>query len=229
MPIPILRTKLHRPPVPPDIVCRESLHERLDAGRHLPLTLVSAPAGYGKSTLISHWIEKGDILGAWLSLDETDSDPAVFLSYFAAAVRTLFPDACENVLGLLGLNELPGLSSVLGILSNDLDTIEKPFILVLDDYYRLKDSDVHDLIDGILQHPPRSLHLVIISRRNPPLALASLRAHHMMTETRIKHLQFDKSNTLDFFKRTVDFKMDDTIVTHLHKTTEGWPVGIRLA
>jgi LuxR family maltose regulon positive regulatory protein len=100
-PIPLIRTKLHRPPVTRDLLCREKLHERLDASRHLPLTLVSAPAGYGKSTLIGHWLETSDIRGAWLSLDEGDNYLRLSPMYLTAAVQTLFPEACKNTVDLL--------------------------------------------------------------------------------------------------------------------------------
>ena len=138
--IPIIRTKLHRPPVTADLVCRTGLHAKLDAGLRLPLTLVSAPAGYGKSTLLSHCLEVGGGSSAWLSLDEADSDIRVFCSYFVAAVRTVFPDACRETLDVLGSGELPPTSVLSSYLLNDLDQIDESFVLVLDDYHRMHET-----------------------------------------------------------------------------------------
>ena len=184
-PLPLIQTKLHRPPVSRDIVNRQHLFERLEAGRHLPLALVSAPAGYGKSTLISHWLQKSDLPSSWLSLDATDGDMTIFLTYFVAAVQTLFPEACSEVQALLNAAELPQTPVLAGCLSNDLEAIEDPYILVLDDYHRIQNSDVHELLNLLLSHPSRSLHLAILTRSNPPLSLVSLRARHLMTEVRM--------------------------------------------
>ncbi|HUU74431.1 MAG TPA: AAA family ATPase, partial [Burkholderiales bacterium] len=171
-----MKTKLHPPTVPADLVPRERLLNLLEAGRGCPLTLVSAPAGYGKSALIAWWIEHCDWLSAWLSLNEDDSDLRQFLIYFAAAVRNVFPDACEQTQRLAGATQLPPLREIALILTNDLDALDQPLFLVLDDYHSIgADSPVNDLLQRILERPPIPLHLVIVTRRDPSLALAGLR------------------------------------------------------
>jgi len=130
-----MRTKLTRPPVSSRHVHRPHLLERLDRGRHRPLTLVSAPAGYGKSTLVSCWLESCDTPGAWLSLDENDNDLLTFTAYLIAAVQTLFPAACRDTEALLSAPDAPPVPVLATSLLNELDRIEQPFLLVLDDYF----------------------------------------------------------------------------------------------
>lgn len=226
---PIIRTKLYRPPVAADIVCRGELHKRLEKGWSLPLTLVSAPAGYGKSTLVSHWLETAGRPGGWISLDESESDLRAFLSYFIAAVREMAPKACRDTGLLLSGSELSPVAVLAGSLCNGLDSIKKRFVLVLDDYHRVRAPAVHDLLDHLLRHPPRSLHLVIISRRNPPLSLATLRGRRQMTEIRVVDLQFTGKETAAFLKRATGKKIESSIISRIQDRTEGWPVGLRLA
>jgi LuxR family maltose regulon positive regulatory protein len=131
----ILRTKLHRPPAPGDYVHRVRLSDYLDQHLERPLTLVSAPAGYGKSTLVSCWLDRCDSPSTWLSLDENDNDLRQFLSYFIAAVKTIFPNAVSATSTLVDAPTLPPLSTLVGTLANELDAIEQDFILVLDDIH----------------------------------------------------------------------------------------------
>ncbi len=225
----MLRTKLYRPDVAPDLVARAELLARLDAGRRLPLTLVSAPAGYGKTTLVSHWLESRGEPSAWLSLDETDSDTMVFLRYFVAAVSTLFPAACEDTAALLGASETPPGPVLARSLANDLAAIGESFLLVLDDYHLVGEPAVHEIVDDLLKHPPHGFHLAILTRRDPPLALASLRARHQMTELRLRDLQFGRRQTVDFLHKALGLSLSDVTLTRLQDSTEGWPVGLRLA
>jgi len=167
---PILRTKLHRPPVTEELVLRERLHQQMDRGLETPLTLVSAPAGYGKSVLVSQWAEALEQPCAWLSLDAEDSDLTVFLSYVLAAIRTRFPAACPRTEALIVAPHPTPMRFLGRCLINELDAIDTPFVLVLDDYHGIAPtSDVHELLDMLLEHPPRPLHLVIATRRDPPL------------------------------------------------------------
>ena len=227
--IPIIRTKLYRPPVVEDIVCRKKLHKRLDGGLKLPLTLVSATAGYGKSTLISHWLEVSGLSCAWLSLDHSDSDLRTFLCYFVAAVQTLDPKACCELQAVLDGAGLPAVSVLTGLLANALDVVKTRFVLVLDDYHRIDDLSVHELIDGLLQHPPRPLHLVIVSRRNPPLSLAAFRAAQRVTEIHLADLKFTSKESSAFLKKVTDRKLGASLLLRVHERTEGWPVGLRLS
>ena len=149
---PLLRTKLHRPPVTTDLVHRERLHERLSQGLEIPLTLVSAPAGYGKSMLVSSWVESIEQPCAWLSLDETDSDITEFLTYVIAAIRTVEPTACPETEELLTAPVLPSVHVLADCLTNELHDIEPTLVLVLDDYQRIAaSSPVQELLGRVLE------------------------------------------------------------------------------
>ena len=179
--IPLIRTKLQRPPIVGEHVHRSQLLERLDQRRQRPLTLVTAPAGYGKSTLVSCWLEACDIPTAWLSLDKTDNDLHLFLSYLLAAVQTVSPAAGKEIQSILNTSQLPPLPILSASLINELDKIDQAFILTLDDYHVIQNKAIHDLLIEILKHPPQAMHLVLASRIDPPLPLASLRARGEMT------------------------------------------------
>jgi LuxR family maltose regulon positive regulatory protein len=146
MPIPLIRTKLHRPPVARDHLHRQSLLDRLDTRRHRPLTLVSAPAGYGKSTLLSCWLESCNCPTAWISLDANDSDLRIFMAYLLEAIESMFPGSVRGMQAMLKGTDLPSLDILAASLINDLYKIDKHFILVLDDYHTIRDKDVHELV-----------------------------------------------------------------------------------
>lgn len=225
---PLIRTKLHRPRVAADLVQRERLHAALERSHDQPLTLVSAPAGYGKTALISNWLARCDLPNAWLSLDETDSDIRVFFSYFVAAVHKVFPETCRETLTLLEANQLASPTLLAEYLSNDLEALPKPLVLVLDDYHRISEPVIHELLDHLLAHPPDTLHLVILTRRDPPLSLGALRAHGMMSNLRARELQFTKDETAAFLKQASGRSIEDSAISLVYETTEGWAVGLRL-
>ena len=227
--VPIIRTKLHRPPVARDLVCRKALHDRLEEGRHQPLTLVSAPAGYGKSTLVGHWLETHDGPSAWLSLDEMDGDIRRFLGYVVAAIQTVFPDACAGTLVQLDAQELPPRPVLAGYLSNDLEDLEGSLVLALDDYHHINDSAIHELLNHLLNHPAGPLQLVIISRYDPPLLLGALRAHNRVTEIRTQDLMFTPPETVTFLEQATGQTVSSAALACLHRSTEGWVAGLRLA
>ncbi|MGB5286608.1 MAG: AAA family ATPase, partial [Polyangiales bacterium] len=228
MRIPIVQTKLHQPHVAADLVCRQRLQERMNLGLRRPLALVSAPAGYGKSTLVSHWLDSREEPHAWLSLDEADSDLGSFLSYFIAALRTALPDAGAETLLLLEARNLPPVSRLASCLVNELDAIEAPFILALDDYQRISSGAVHDLLRLLLVHPPRHLHLVIATRRDPPLRLAAMRAKDHLVELRLKDLEFAASETEAFLKQDSRLTLGEHALDNLQRVLEGWIAGLRL-
>ena len=201
MTLPILQTKLHRPPIDGAHLHREHLLIRLNQGRHRPLTLVSAPAGYGKSTLVSCWLAACDVPGAWVSLDENDNDLRLFLSYVVAAIQRLFPVACGETLSMLRGEHLPPVSVLARRLINELEEIEKAFILVLDDYHLIRDKRIHEFTSRLLDHPSAFMHLVLIGRRDPPLPLASLRARGQMVEMRTRDLRFSLEETVVFLRQ----------------------------
>jgi LuxR family maltose regulon positive regulatory protein len=223
------RTKLYRPPVTADYISRDELDNRLEGGISLPLTLVAAPAGYGKSTLISHWLETTGYPGAWLSLDESDSDIRVFLTCFIMALRTVSSEACDETLGIVNAEGLPPLPVVAMQLSNDLEELDERVIMVLDDYHRIHDSDVHVILEYLLEHPSRNLHLAILSRRDPVLSIATLRARHLLNEVRVRDLEFSKNETLALLGRIAGTAIEESSIERLQSNMEGWPVGVRLA
>ncbi|MDJ0957426.1 MAG: LuxR C-terminal-related transcriptional regulator [Arenicellales bacterium] len=227
--VPIIRNKFYRPSVTIDYISRDALSARLEAGVDLPLTIVSAPAGYGKSTLVSHWLGIRGSPSVWLSLDESDSDPRVFLTYFIAALRTVSPEICEGTLDIVNAESLPPLPVIAAHLSNDLDELDERVVLALDDYHRIQDPDIHLIIDCLLEHPSQHLHLIILSRRDPILSLTSLRARHLLTEIRMDDLRFSVEETLSFLRQATTQSIPLSALNRLHDSTEGWPVGIRLA
>jgi LuxR family maltose regulon positive regulatory protein len=227
--MPILKMKLHRPRVPADYVPRPRLMKLLERSCDTPLTLVSAPAGYGKSTLVSAWMDGLDSPGAWLSLDEDDSDLATFLRYFGAAVDSLFPEACRRTQSLLAGAEIPPLSVLSDELIEELDRIEDPFVLVLDDYGYVKRPEIHELLTRILRQNIPTLHLVILTRRDPPLPLASLRARGELVEIRQTALKFTSREASSFLERAAGAPLERDAASKLQERTEGWAVGLRLA
>ena len=228
-PEPIIRTKLHRPPVARDHLHRDHLLGKLNQHSRRPLTLVSAPAGYGKSTLMCCWLETCDAPGAWVSLDENDNDLRLFLSYFIAAIQNIFPTACSETLSLLRVDQLPPVSRLAGSLINELDLIEKRFILVLDDYHLIQDKNIHKTVAKLLEHPAACMHLVLIGRRDPPLPLTALRARGQMIEVRTRDLRFSLEEILVLLQQMTGMSVDRSVAAILEEKTEGWVTGLRLA
>ena len=194
-----------------------------------PLTLVSAPAGYGKSTLISCWLEAVDCPTAWLSLDERDNELGVFLSYFLAAIETIFPGAVPESQALLMVTPPPPVSAIARILVNELNQIEQPYILVLDDYHLIETQTIHDLLNELLLHPPRNLHMVLGSRMDSSLPLVTLRAESKVTEIRSQDLRFNQEETLLLFQKLIGTPVDRDVVIEMDAQAEGWVTGMRLA
>jgi LuxR family transcriptional regulator, maltose regulon positive regulatory protein len=186
------------------------------------LTLISAPAGYGKTTLASCWLESGDSPAGWVSLDKNDNDLRMFLLYFIAAVETLFAGACRNTLPLLNIPDLPPLETLAASLLNELDRIEESYFIVLDDYYLIKETAVHNLLAAILEHPPLSLHLVLVGRRDPPLPISRLRAQGLVTEIRTQDLRFNEMEIETFLTQFLGAQVDSATALALEKKTEGW-------
>jgi LuxR family maltose regulon positive regulatory protein len=225
----LIRTKLHRPPVAADHLHRQHLLERLEKNVGRPLTLVSAPAGYGKTTLMSCWLESCDVPSAWVSLDENDNELRMFLAYFLAAVQSIFPGAARETLAMLNAPELPSLRVLALSLINELDQIEKNFILVLDDYHVIHDKAVQDLLIELLKHPPGPMHLVMAARRDPSMPLTTHRARSQMTEIRVQDLRFSAEETAEFLQAALDTPIDGATASVLEEKTEGWATGLRLA
>ena len=190
---PLLQTKLHRPRLPHDLVFRQRLTELLNHSVDRPLTLICAPAGFGKTTLIATWIERiptgqgileSRLPTAWYSLDDNDNDLTTFLRYFIATLQTIFENACQETLVLLQALEQPPLAVVFTTLSNELEKFPEEFILVLDDYHTIHNMEIHNLLAEFIRFWPSKLHLILISRISPSLPLDQFRAKGMLNEIR---------------------------------------------
>jgi len=225
----ILHTKLNRPPVAPDIFPRDRLIKRLDQWRKRPLTLISAPAGYGKSTLASRWTAISDCPCGWVSLENDDNDLRQFLNYLLAAIQQLFPKSDLRSEILLNTDRLPTTAELARYLLNDLHQVPESFILVLDDYHRITEKSVHDLVAELLKHPAQTMHLVLLTRKDPPLRIATMRGRGLVTEIRASDLRFTPDEAAAFLSRVLNVAVDDATAALLDVKTEGWAAGLRLA
>jgi LuxR family maltose regulon positive regulatory protein len=232
---PLLATKFYIPPPRPEQVSRGRLLAHLELSLSRKLTLVSAPAGYGKTTLVIDWISqiKNASVG-WLSLDEGDNDPARFISYVIAAIQKAIPGAGEWALAMLqsprmvGSKALP-VETLLNFLVNDLASIPDPILLVLEDYHFIQAEAIHRIITYLLDHLPANLHLVLITRAEPALPLARLRARGQMVEIRTNDLRFTDEEVAEFLNRSMKLGLDNEKVALLSARTEGWIAGLLMA
>jgi len=248
----LLKTKLHIPPVRPELVPRPRLIERLNAGLHRKLTLISAPAGFGKTTLLSEWIhtrsrEYGvaskehtserpptpySLLPthsfAWLSLDETDNDFTHFATHLIAALQRVKPGLGETILAVFQSPQLPPVEAVMASLINEIAEIPERLALVLDDYHVIQ-SSTNQAVGFLLERLPPQLHLVIVTRRDPLLPLARLRARGQTTEIRGSDLQFTGGEAAHFLNQAMGLALTPREIALLESRTEGWIAGLQLA
>ena len=228
--LPLLATKLCQPRVRASIVSRKRLTERLDAGLNRALTLVSAPAGFGKTTLLSEWLAGAApaVPTAWLSLDEDDNDPVRFLTYVVAALNGAQEGVGTAALAMLRSPQPPPTKSILTSLLNDLAGVPGDLILVLDDYQTIGVPAVHDAVAYLLGNLPLQVHLVIATRSDPPLPLSRLRARDQLVELRGPELLFTLEEAETFLNRVMGLDLSTGDVTALQESTEGWIVGLQL-
>ena len=226
---PVLLTKLHIPFQRQNLVPRPRLLEMLNCGLAHRLILISAPAGYGKSTLIGEWIRETNLAAAWVSLDEGDNDLARFLDYCVAAIQTVFPEAGKKTQVMLQSPQRPAIEACLSMLINDLVEAGNPVILVLDDYHLIQSQAVHDAVTFLLNHLPSQAHLVISTRADPPLPISRLRARGQLTELRLSDLQFSREEADIFFTQMMGFSLAALDQEALIEKAEGWATGLQLA
>src|SRR5258708_7723021 len=198
MPTSILATKLYLPRLRPNVVSRPRLLERLNAGLHRKLTLIAAPAGFGKTTLVSAWVEGIDRPTAWLSLDEGENDPTRYLAYLVTALQTIAATLGEGVLGVLQSSQPPPPEAILTALLNEITTLPDQFVLVLDDYHVIDAKPVDLALTFLVEHLPPQMHLVIATREDPLFPFARLRARGELTELRAADLRFTPSEAAEF-------------------------------
>lgn len=236
MPTPILTTKLYIPPPRPNTIPRPRLLAQLNQSYHHKLTLISAAAGWGKTTLLSSWLASSQSpkspsqnAVAWLSLDEADNDPARFLTYLLSALQTISPATGQSVLSLLQSPQPPPPEAVLTALLNEIAAIPHDFILVLDDYHLIESPPIDQALSFLLQHQPPQMHLVIATREDPQLPLARLRGRGQLTELRAQALRFTPDEAADFLNQSMGLNLTAVEIAALEARTEGWIAGLQLA
>jgi LuxR family maltose regulon positive regulatory protein len=228
---PLLTTKLHAPRRRRGRVARPRLVERLRRGDEAALTLVSAPAGFGKTTVLGDWLSAAataDRSVAWLSLDGRDNDPALFWAYLVAAVQTAMPDVGAGALALLSSPQASA-EAVVASLVNDLDAVPGDLVLVLDDYHVIESVEVHEGMAFMLEHLPVHVHLVIAGRADPPLPLARLRVRGELIELRAADLRFTPEEVAEYLTGSMGLVLSAGQVAALDSRTEGWIAALQLA
>jgi LuxR family transcriptional regulator, maltose regulon positive regulatory protein len=231
MPAPILATKLYIPPPPPKIVVRPRLIDRLNEGLAVgrKLTLISAPAGFGKSTLVSEWLTRCGRSAAWLSLDDNDHDPVRFLIYLTSALQSISSNSGAGILESLQSPQPAPIEAILTALLNEFTAIPTGFILVLDDYHVVDAKAIDEALTFLVDHLPPQMHLVITTREDPALPIPRLRARGQVTELRAADLRFTPAEAAGFLNQVMGFNLSVDDVAALETRTEGWIAGLQLA
>ncbi|MEX1309565.1 MAG: hypothetical protein AB1Z65_04030, partial [Candidatus Sulfomarinibacteraceae bacterium] len=226
----VLASKLEPPQIRSDFVGRPSLVARLDHSLEGRVTLISAPAGYGKSTLVAQWLEgESAPLSAWLSLDRLDSDLERFTRYVVAALRRAQPECLTHTEELLGSPTLPPPEYLAEVMVSEIGELRERVVLVLDDYASIREELVHELMDQLVKRFPETLHLVVLSRADPPLPVALWQSRHWLHELRGVDLRFSRDEAGAFFGAADDLHLSDEAIDTVHRKTEGWIAGLRLA
>lgn len=222
-------TKLFIPPVPDDYVPRDRLNDLLNRIPHRPLTLVSAPAGYGKSTAVAAWLQSCELRRAWLSLDESDKDPAIFMVYILAAIGRAVPAFADELVRAIEAGRMVSMPEFVRTLNDALDRLGEGIVLVIEDCHLIRPGQGVGILQEMMRHPHPLLHLVLLSRHDLPLPLSDWRARNWMVEVRGADLRFNLDESRRFLHQALGDSVDDDIVALMHKNTEGWAAGLRLA
>jgi LuxR family maltose regulon positive regulatory protein len=225
----LMRTKLFRPRSASDVITRTHLIKRLNVALEDEITLVSAPAGFGKTTLLAQWVQTIDRPNTWLSLDEHDNELPVFVQSLVASVQTAFPDACEATAALFEAPRILPLDQIAPLLINELADVPHDVIMVLDDYHLIHNHEVHSLLELLVEHLPLQLHLVLICRSDPPLPVARWLAKGRLYELRGSDLRFMPEETEAFLTRMLGSEAAHETAGALNERTEGWAAALRLA
>ncbi len=225
----ILATKLNPPRVRADIIDRPRLTQRLDRSLDRKLTLLSAPAGYGKTTLLSAWIEETHPRLGWVSLDHRDNDPTRFWAYFISAVESVHSDIGSSALSQLQSPQQPNIEAVLSALINPISDMSEPFVIVLDDYHVIEESAIHEGMAFLIEHLPPQMHLLVSTRADPALPIAALRAKDELNELRAKDLRATREESGIFLEKVMGLSLSPSDIATLEERTEGWIAGLQLA
>ncbi len=231
MSTPILTTKLYLPTPCPNLVPRPRLIKLLNSGLSRKVTLVSAPAGFGKSTLLGEWVRQGNFPNkvAWLSLDEGDNDPTRFLTYFVAALQTIDSDIGQSLLSMLQSPGPINSEVVLHTLINKITDFPAEVVFILDDYHVIEAPPIDAAFTYLIDYLPANLHLVIATRADPALPLAGLRGQGQLVELRTTDLRFTLDEVTTFLNQAMGLRLASDDIAALEARTEGWIVGLQLA
>jgi LuxR family maltose regulon positive regulatory protein len=227
----LLTTKLFIPQLPStqDVLPRPRLIRQLNGGLHRKLTLISAPAGFGTTTLLAEWIPQSERRVTGVSLDVTDNDPKRFFVYVITSLQLLQADFGRSLLEALQSSQPPSLEALIGTLVNEISRSLPEFVLVLEDYHVIRTQAIHNALAFLLDHMPPQMHLIITSRADPSLPLARLRAHAELTELGAADLRFSLEETFAFFRQIKDLQLSADQIQDLASRTEGWATGLQLA
>jgi LuxR family maltose regulon positive regulatory protein len=226
---PLLQTKLYIPHSQPNLISRPRLIKHLEDGLSRKLTLVSSPAGFGKTTLLSEWIHKCGQPVAWITLDQGDNDPSRFLKYFITALQKNEGEIGEGILSALQSSQPPKSDILLTGLLNEITEMTQPIVIVLDDYHVITEPTIQEMLTFILENQPPQMHLVISSRADPPWPLARLRVHGELAEIRTRDLRFTTDEAATFLNNVMGLKLSPQEVASLEGLTEGWIAGLQMA
>jgi LuxR family maltose regulon positive regulatory protein len=225
----LLRTKFYVPPIRSKQIARPRLSDLITGGLDRELILVSAPAGYGKTTLVSSWLKEKRIPSSWLSLDGSDNDPICFLQYLLAALVPIAPGIEDDALGMLKGIQPTQFESFINLLSNELASFSDPFVLVLDDFHVIHSETVLKILSYLLEHLPPRMHLAILSRTDPPLPLSRLRVRNQLMDIRADQLRFTKDEIAAFLNDAMGLTLSANDLSSMEMRTEGWIAGLQLA
>jgi LuxR family transcriptional regulator, maltose regulon positive regulatory protein len=228
-PFRILRTKLFVPRSHPEIVERPWLDQRLNDVTTTKATILCAPAGFGKTTLLSRWIKSSQRRVAWFSIDEADNDPTRFWSYFITALQSFQPEIGKNALAMLWAPKPPPIEMMLTELLNEASVLEKDFLVVLDDYHIIETGSIHAGITFILENLPSQMHVIIAGRSEPPLPIPLLRGQRELIELHQDDLRFNSQETEFFLNQIMQLGLSSKQIAALEEITEGWAAGLQLA
>lgn len=226
---PLLKTKLFVPPPRPNRVARPRLFEQLNSGLDKALILISAPAGYGKTTLAGSWLRSSNVASSWLSLDEDDNDPIRFLRHFVAALEKVTPIIQPDLLSALQGMRVDPPDVLLNILINEIVERAPSFVYVLDDFHVIHAQPILEMVASLLEHLPPQMHLLLLSRTDPPLPLFRLRARDQLLEIRVEQLRFTADEIAVFLNEAMDLRLSIDDIKTLEARTEGWIASLQLA
>ena len=224
----LLHTKLMPPRLPSMTIPRDQLLVQLDLGLSKKVTLVTAPTGYGKTTLVRMWTTSRDFQSAWLTLDQNDNDPNRFWTYVCSALRTFDPTIGKTTLSMLMASQPVSFESLLTPVINDLARLNEPAVLVLEDYHAITSTEINEAVSFFIRHLPGPFHLVLTTRSDPTLSLAIVRVRDELSEINAAHLRFDEGETKAFLHTVTSADLSSSIVNKLVQKTEGWAAGLRL-